>query len=477
MKNRKKVARVLAFIMAFIMIFFTLLSYSAFAEENVEVKDIEYVDEQLDFLKKLIRHVEFYYVEDVDYEKVVNEIYEGLFDALDPYSTYFTDSEFDNFVEAVSGEYSGVGVVLTTRDNQSVVVSAMADGPSNKAGIQPEDIIVSINGQDVSGDTTEYIVSLLRGEPGTDVNIGVKREGYAQPILFKITRETIKIDSVFYEMKEDGIAYIRITSFDNNTDEEFKDALEELKKNNPKALILDLRDNGGGYVHVALEVAEEIVPEGPMMHYESKGEITQTIESETSQIDIPIAVLVNGGTASASEIVTGAIQDTNSGTIIGTQTFGKGSAQSSDKLMEGGGIKLTIAHFLTPNKNIIHEKGITPDIIIENKVSQELESVIEQVKTFAPMIESIKPTLNDTGLNVYGAQQRLALLGYDEVKMTGTLDEKTFEAIKHFQSAQGIYPYGVLDLTTRDLLNTEVANYLTKLDKDPQLEKAIEILK
>lgn len=477
MKNKKRIAQILAFIMAFIMIFFSFLSFMSFAE-TVEEKDITYVDEQLDFLKKLVKYVDEQYAEDIDYEKIVDEVYSGFFEALDPYSTYFTrDGEYDEFVEAVSGEYSGIGVVITTKDNQCVIISAMAEGPSYEAGIKSGDVIVKVDDVDVTESTSEYVVNLLRGEPGTKVKVGIKRQGYAENLQFEITRETIKLSSVSHEVKENNIGYIRILSFDSNTGDEFKEALEKLREENITSLIIDLRDNGGGYINTALEVAETLIPEGPIMHFETKGEITNTYESETPQIDIPVVVLVNGGTASASEIVTGAIQDSNTGTIVGTQTFGKGSAQSSTNLKNGGGMKLTVAHFLTPNKNVIHQKGITPDIIIENKANPDLEALVKEAKEFAPMIESEKPTLNDQGLNVYGAQQRLAFLGYDKVQATGILDEGTFEAIKHFQSANDIFPYGALDHTTRDLLNTEVVDYLTNMDSDTQLEKAIEILK
>ncbi len=474
MKNKKRIARILALVIAFLMIFFSLANM-AFAEEE---KDITYVDEQLDFLKDLVKYVDAKYADDIDYEKIVDEVYNGFFEALDPYSTYFTrNDEYDDFVESVSGEYTGIGVVITTKDNQCVVISAMADGPSYEAGILSGDVIVSVDGEDVSEATSEYIVSLLRGEPGTKVTVGIKREGYAENLQFEIIRETIKLSSVSHEVKENHIGYIRIVSFDSNTGEEFKDALAKLREENIQSLIIDLRNNGGGYINTALEVAEAIVPKGPIMHFESKGEITETYESETPQIDIPVAVLVNGGTASASEIMAGAIQDSNSGTIIGTQTFGKGSAQTSLNLKNGGGMKLTVAHFLTPNKNVIHQNGITPDIVIENKANPDFDELVEQAEQFAPMIESQKPTLNDQGLNVFGAQQRLAFLGYDQVRVTGILDEVTFEAIKHFQTAKGIFPYGVLDHTTRDLLETEIVDYLNNLNRDAQLEKAIEILK
>jgi len=408
---------------------------------------------------------------------MINGAYNGLFKALDPYSTYFPQEEdLDDFVEAVSGEYNGIGVTIETRDNQCVVVSPIFDSPSYKVGIQSKDVIVEVDEQDVTEFSTERIVNLLRGKPGTKVTVGVRREGNMDILRFEITRETIKMASVNYEMKEDHIGYIRILSFDSNTGDEFKTALKKLREESAKALIIDLRDNGGGYINTALEVAEEIAPEGPLMYFEKQGEITQTFYSETPQIDLPVVVLVNGGTASASEILAGAIKETGAGTIIGTTTFGKGSAQQSLNLKNGGGMKLTVSHFLTPNKSKIHGTGITPDIILQNKNSKELDTLISEVKELAPMIEKVKPGLNDKGLNVYGAQQRLKFLGYSDVDITGVMDEITFNSIKHFQNAQGLFGYGILDYSTKDRLDEEILKYAESLDKDAELEKAMEIL-
>lgn len=452
---------------------FSSVSNLSFAQE-----ESTYVDDQLDFMKKLINYIKANYVEEINDEEIIKGAYNGLFEALDDYSIYFPQEEdYDNFVESVSGEYSGIGITVTTKDNQCMVISTMYDSPAYKAGILPEDVIVEVNGEDVSASPSEYVVNLLRGEAGTKVVVGVQRKGFPGIKRFNLNRQIIKIQSVSYEIKENNIGYIRIISFDSNTGDEFKEALSKLKAQNAKALIIDLRNNGGGYINTALEVAEQIVPEGPVFHFETKGEITDTFYSETPQIDMPVAVLINKGSASASELLAGAIQDTKSGTIIGTTSFGKGSAQQSLNLKNGSGMKLTVAHFLTPNENIIHGKGITPDIIIQNKISEEYEALLKEVEGFAPMIETVKPGLNDKGLNVFGAQQRLKFLGYEGIELSGIMDESTFKAIKHFQKSKGLSSYGTLDYTTRDYLKSEVITFIEKQSTDAQLEKAMEILK
>ena len=470
MLYRTKSLKGLALIIAVLTLFFSFSGVAFAASEEARL------DEEINFMKQVMLYIKENYSENLNIDDLIKGAYQGIFEVLDPYSTYYSKDAFDNFVQSVSGEYSGIGVTVTTKDNQCVVVAPMPDSPAYKAGILAGDIIVEVNGSDVSSKTSDHIVTLLKGEPKTKVTVGVKRQGITEILRFELTRDIIKIDSVSYEMKDKSIAYIRILSFDSNTGDEFKEALQKARKENAKALIIDIRDNGGGYINTALEVAEQIVPEGPMMHFEKQGEITDTYYSFSPQIDLPVAVLVNSGTASASEILAGAIQDSKSGVIIGTKTFGKGSAQQSLDLANGDGMKLTIAHFLTPNKNKIHGIGITPDIIVENKNNAQYENLAAEIQQFVPMIEKVKPGLHDTGLNVYGAQQRLKFLGYTDIQPTGIFDEKTFEAVKNFQESQGLYSYGILDFTTKDRLSEAVIKYVEATDKDMQLEKALEIL-
>ena len=472
---KRKHARIIALVIAVVMVFFTLASATMVFAATVD--DENYLKEDVELLRKLMIYVEKNYVTEVDGKTLINGAYKGVYDALDPYSNFFEENEdYDNFVESVSGEYVGIGVVISAKNGKTVVISPMPGSPAFEQGMKAEDVIAEIDGVDVRTYSTEMIANLLRGIEGTDVNVGVERPGTAGVLTFTITRATIKVESIITEVKENNIGYIRITSFDSDTGEEFKTKIAELRTQNITSLIVDLRNNGGGYISTAVDVAEQLIPIGPVVHLEEQGEITKTYYSKTAEIDILVVVLINEGSASASEILAGAIQDTKTGILIGTQSFGKGSAQESLNLKGVGGMKLTIAHFLSPDKNIIHEVGLTPNIIVENGQGEEVQALIKEVNSFAPMVDETKPTFNDVGLNVYGAQQRLNFLGYENIEATGTYDIKTYEAVLHFQAANSLYAYGTMDYTTKDKLKEQVIYKINNINKDLQLQKAIEHL-
>lgn len=480
----KRIFRILAvlIVMALILSSFSFIAFGAEASTTssaaINTETDTYIDNQLSFMKKLIKYVDKNYVDDVTYEQLINGAYKGMFEALDPYSYYFVDTNnYDGFIQTVDGEYGGVGIAFDSA-NFCKVVSTMKDSPAEKAGIKTNDVVVSVDGKDITSETIDKVLDMIKGEAGTSVTLGIKREGQAEILTFNLKREIIKISSVSSEMKTPTIGYIKISSFDKDTNLEFKNAFDDLKKAGAKSLIVDLRDNPGGLVTSALATTEQIVPKGPLMHFSKKGQITDTFYSDTKGAQMPVAVLVNGGSASASEIMTGAIKDSKSGTIIGTTTYGKGCAQTSVNLKNGGGMKLTVQYFLTPSGTKIHQVGITPDIVVENKTDADVESAKTKVRGFAPMIEDKKPKFNDKGLNVYGAQQRLDFLGYKNITISGVLDINTWKAIMNFQSSQKLAPYGVLDKTTRDRLDKAVSDYVSKLEKgkDMQLEKAVEVL-
>ncbi len=477
-KTRKTFAKVVAILIATAMILSIIGMSVGSAVFAAETNQDDYLKEEVELLRKLMIYVENNYVTDLDGQDLVKGAYAGVFDSLDKYSNFFPENkDYENFVESVSGEYVGIGIILSAQSGQIVVISPMSDSPAYEEGMQTNDIIVEVDGNDVSDLGPEIVVNMIRGEEGTSVNVGVKRQGVNEIIKFDITRKTIKIDSVLSEVKEETVGYIKIVSFDSDTGKEFKARLAELREQNVSSLVIDLRNNGGGYISSAVEVAEQIIPIGPVTYLESQGETLETYYSKTPQIDIPVAVLINGGSASASEILAGAIQDTESGVLVGTQSFGKGSAQETINLQGVGGMKLTVAHFLSPNKNMIHEIGLTPNIIVENRPIAEMDAMLDEVNNYAPMIEETKPQINDVGLNVYAAQQRLSFLGYHRVQPTGTFDMETYFAVKQLQSTNDLYPYGVLDYTTQKLINQKILETINNTTKDPQLQEAIDYLK
>ncbi|MEG2200388.1 MAG: S41 family peptidase, partial [Anaerovorax sp.] len=282
-----------------------------------------------------------------------------------------------------------------------------------------------------------------------------------------------------FEMKANQIGYIQIISFDGDTQVEFANARMTLLNKGAKAFVIDLRNNGGGIVNGAVDIANQLLPKkGPIVHFMQQGKITETIQSSGAEYVLPTVVLVNGNTASASEILVGALKDSHAAKVVGTQTYGKGIIQSVIPVNATSSMKLSTHYYLTPNQTKIDKIGITPDYVVANTANINEEALIKEYSKFAPMKEEKKPKKGDTGLNVFGAQQRLALLGY-HVEISGTMDANTTAAVNQFQKDAGLKPYGVLDYTTMATLDKKTAQMIlgVKEDQDLQLDKALEVLR
>jgi carboxyl-terminal processing protease len=483
-KMTKIVARILAIILiaALVITSFSFVFFLATGDGAVygaTTKERLFLDKELDFLEELMIDVKSNYKDDISYEELVEGAYQGIFEALgDPYSVYYsTDEESDNFVESVSGEFSGVGVSMEDVDGKCRVVAPIPGTPADKAGIQAGDVITKVDGVDVFEMNLDSIVGRIKGEAGTKVTLTIDRNGLT--LTFTLTREVIKTSSVSFRMVEPTIGYIQIAQFDNDSHVEFRNAKLQLISQGAKSLVVDVRNNPGGFTKVAADIANQLMPKGPITHYEQRGTIVETVSSTgEGDLGIPVILLVNEGSASASEILAGAWQDSETAILVGTTTFGKGVAQQLISLENGDQMKLSVFYFLTPDKQVIDKVGITPDYIVDTYKGAEKEALLDDLKSFAPMAEKEKPKAGDTGLNVFGAQQRLSLLGYG-VAVTGTMDGKTVDAVKSFQKTQGLYSYGVLDYSTMGRLDTAAANFVLSADNemDLQLEKAIELAK
>ncbi len=435
-------------------------------------------DKKLENLRKYIEYIKNNYKDDITYKQLLNGAFEGVANSLDdPYSTYYeTSGQADAFVQSVSGEYSGVGVSIENYNGKCRVVAPISGTPAEKSGIKTGDIITKIDGIDISKKTLDEAAEMMRGKAGTKVTLTVSRGG--QVLNFPLTREVIKTISVHQKMLDKQIGYIQITGFDSDSHEEFESALSSLQKQGMKSLIIDLRNNPGGLVNVALNIANQLMPEGPLMHYEHKGEIIKTYNADdAAKADFPIVMLVNEGSASSSEILAGALHDSKTAKLVGTRTFGKGVAQQIENFPEGYGLKLSTLYFLTPNKSRIDHAGITPDYTVQNTTDLNVEELAKKYQGFAPMIEKEKPTAGSVGLNVFGAQQRLSMLGYP-VQISGTMDDATVAGVKKFQKESGLYSGGVLDYTTMNALDKATVSYITGAGstRDLQMEKAISLL-
>jgi carboxyl-terminal processing protease len=485
-RTTKRIARIIAIITvaALVVTSATFLgsmywgasSYGA----SPSAEDEAYLDARLEVLKAYIQAVEEQYKDEVDYETLVDGAYMGVVDILDdPYSGYYVDrSDGENFVTDVLGTFSGVGLSLEEYDDGVRVVAAIPETPAGKAGVMTGDIIKSVDGVSVRGKSMSDIILLIRGEEGTKVSIVFDRAGTEVPYTF--VREMIHMTSVDGKLLDGGIGYIRIMSFDDDSDLEFRSVKEELIEAGATSLILDVRNNPGGLVETVVNVAEQIMPEGPVTYFRHKGNLIFVHRaSGKNYTGMPMVMLINGGSASASEILAGALQDSKTAILVGTGTYGKGVGQNMLSVPDGGSVKLSTFYFETPDKHPVDKVGITPDYYVAMPPpSEATEGIRSQYASFAPMSEKTKPSLGATGLNVFGAQQRLALLGYDAA-VTGTMDETTAEAVKRFQTAVGLHPYGVLDYGTMARLDEECAKYAAGVDsgEDPQLEKAIELLR
>lgn len=324
----------------------------------------EQIDEKV---QELNQYIEKYYLFDYEEEDVENGIYKGLMAGLgDVYTGYYTPEEYASFMEASNGSYSGIGAMMQQDYTTGIItVVRVFDGsPSAEAGLQSGDILYMVEGEEVTGIDLSLVVSELKGEEGTPVQISILRE--TDVLELTLTRRSIQVPTVESRMIDDEIGYIAITEFDDVTEEQFMTAFGSLEAQGMKKLIIDLRDNGGGLVDVTCAILDRLLPEGLIVYTEDKYGNRQEEKSDAENYFAgDMAVLVNGNSASASEIFAGAVKDYGVGTLIGTQTFGKGIVQSLFPLEDGSAVKITVSRYYTPSGNNIHEVGITPDIIVE----------------------------------------------------------------------------------------------------------------
>ncbi len=321
------------------------------------VKDQEFFDAVKEYIMQN-------YALEVSEEQLYDAAIKGMFDALDPYSYYMTSEEYTSFMEEAQGEFAGIGAVIGKKENEFYLVSINQDTPASKAGLKPMDVITSVNGTvvDTSKDT-QFLVKQIRGKEGTSVKLTIKRGN--ENLTFNIVREKIKINPVEYKVLEKGLGYIRITEFNKKTYENMTTAIQELEKQNIKKVILDLRGNPGGSLEQAQKVSNYFVPKGKLLEVRYKtGEPDKFYSSGDIKFE-KLVVLIDSETASAAEILAGAIQDTKSGTLIGTTTYGKGVVQDLYTLRNGEAIKLTVAKYILPSGRNIDLKGINPDKKVE----------------------------------------------------------------------------------------------------------------
>ena len=353
---------------------------SRYSTQTIPLEDIRSLSEVFGKIKQN-------YVEEVEDKELLENAIRGLLSGLDPHSAYLDKSAFTELREGTSGEFGGLGIVVGMEDGFVKVISPIDDTPAARAGVKSGDLIIRLDDKNVKGMSLEDAVSIMRGKPKTDILLTIIRTGADKPLNIKITRAIIKVQSVRHKTLDKGFGYIRISQFQERTGADLRKAISKLKKANNKklkGLVLDLRNNPGGLLNAAVEVSDAFLEGGVVVSIKGRDE-SNTMTHSAKGMDLlneaPIIVLINGGSASASEIVAGALQDHKRAIIMGTQSFGKASVQTVVPLGNGSALKLTTARYYTPNGTSIQAKGIIPDIEIDDlKVSKNDDNGLKRTK-------------------------------------------------------------------------------------------------
>lgn len=344
------------------------------------------VIEKMQAIEKIIDY--YYYEEDVDLSVIEDGIYDGMVESLgDPYSTYYSEEELEDIMEQTEGIYYGIGAYVSLDQTTGLgqISGVIAGTPAEAANLREGDLIYEVDGKSGAGLELTEIVSMIKGEEGTIVHLTLIREGENDYVEVDIERRKVESPTVNYEVYDNGMGYIQITEFDDITLDQFTEALAVCRGSDVKGLILDLRSNPGGNLNTVVDIARELLPEGLIVYTEDRyGKRTEYSCDGTKELKMPLVVLINGNSASASEILAGAIKDYGIGTLVGTTSYGKGIVQRIISLQDGSAVKLTVSSYFTPKGNNIHGIGIEPDIVCEfdseSYYEKEIDNQLEEAK-------------------------------------------------------------------------------------------------
>ncbi|SEF82952.1 S41 family peptidase [Billgrantia desiderata] len=327
--------------------------------DELPLEDIQTFAEVFERIKRA-------YVEEVDDSTLLRNAMRGMLSELDPHSAYLDRNEFQSLRESTEGEFGGIGIEVGLEEGRLTIITPIDDTPASRAGLQARDVILEIDGNPTERLSLQESVTLMRGEPGSQIRLQILRSGQEAPLDITLTREIIRTESVRSEMLEPGYGYLRVSQFQSRSGEQVNNAIRRMERDGPlQGLVLDLRNNPGGVLQAAVAVADAFLQSGLVVYTEGRLPDTQmrfSASRETVAPDVPLVVLINGGSASAAEIVAGALQDQRRGVIMGTESFGKGSVQQVMPLGNGEGLKLTTALYYTPNGRSIQAMGIEPDV-------------------------------------------------------------------------------------------------------------------
>ena len=437
--------------------------------------------EKIEMLSSLINYLRMNYKDSLDLNDLANGAIEGIMEVLgDKYSQYYhaEDVSMEELFSDLENQYAGVGVTITEEAGEAFIMDVNPDGPAYEAGIRAGGVITAIDGTSVQGKTLSEIAQMLRGEEGTLVRISVRSGD--RTYAYSVTRRVIVSATVKSRMIDDKIGYIAVSSMSGATSTEFLQQKLILLNQNMKGLILDLRDNTGGYMETAINLANQLMDSGVISVYFKKGEPFQVIEATHDDMrKVPVVVLVNEHTASSAEMLTGALHDTLKAPLVGETTFGKGIAQSTVPLYNEDILRLSTFYFKTPNHHDIHGVGIRPDYVVHAAGNFTRSQANELAASVYPMKRSEEAKAGDISVNVLAAQQRLQIMGYGVIA-NARLDEATAAALKDIQKLEGLEETGELDKWTIRALASRFEDYLglgKDASADPQLDKAVEVMK
>ncbi|WP_347552857.1 S41 family peptidase [Pseudalkalibacillus hwajinpoensis] len=428
--------------------------------------------EELQKINKTYELITDRYVSDVNQKDLLDGAIKGMIDTLeDPYSVYMDPETAEQFSQSLGSSFEGIGAEVSMEDGRVTIVSPYKDSPAEKAGLRPNDKIMTIDGESTEGLDLYDAVLKIRGEKGTVVNLGVLRPGVSEVMEVKVTRDEIPIETVYAKtIEENGktIGVLQVTSFSENTAESFSKELKKLEDQGIDGLVLDVRNNPGGLLNVVSDMSEELIPnDKPYVQIEDRqGEKQSSVSSLEEKKDYPIVGLIDRGSASAAEILAGALKEAGGYDLVGETSFGKGTVQTTVDLGDGSNIKLTMYKWLTPDGNWIHKEGIEPTV------------KAEQPAYFYVNPLSAEKTLeyDQNNEQVESAQVMLKGLGFEPGRTDGYYSDKTTTAVKAFQRSNDLTVSGKIDEKTAQKLQENIVDSIRNPENDVQLETAVELL-
>ncbi|MBW5448435.1 PDZ domain-containing protein [Cohnella sp. CFH 77786] len=425
---------------------------------------------ELDKLNKALDLIGEHYMLPADRKALIDGALQGMVESLgDPYSVYLSSEEAEKFTDTTHGEFTGIGADLKKENGVIVVESPLKGSPADRAGLQPRDILLMVNGESLQGLSLSDAAAKIRGPKGTKAKLKVLRPGAKEPIELELVRDRIPLETVKAELSPDGIGRLTISQFSLNTPAQVEDELKSMEERGLKALVIDVRNNPGGMTDSVRKIADRLVPRGKVIvQYEyNDGRRVQEVSEGTEDSDkaYPIVVLTNKASASSAEILAGALRQSAGAKLVGETTFGKGTVQISygDDLGDGSLLKLTVSKWLLPDGTWIHHKGIEPDL----KVSQPAYWLAFRL----PRDHALKR--DDTGEDVKNLQQILEGVGFPADREDGYFSEATERSLKEFQRREGLPVSGQTDARTADRLEESLYDQLQKPENDKQLQAAL----